>query len=98
MLGLAFMSPVFGEPIGLDKPSRFDEFFKTHCHECHGADDQKGEIRLDNLGLDFTDQTKIELWQMVFLDQLNLNEMPPQKRQRPDQLESKKLLISLRKN
>ena len=96
MLGLAFMSPVFGEPIGLDKPSRFDEFFKTHCHECHGADDQKGEIRLDNLDLDFTDQTKIELWQMV-LDQLNLNEMPPQKRQRPDQLESKKVINFLTK-
>ena len=28
-------------------------FSKLIAHECHGADDQKGEIRLDNLGLDF---------------------------------------------
>ena len=33
----------------------------------------------------------------MVLDQLNLNEMPPQKRQRPDQLESKKVINFLTK-
>ena len=54
-------------------------------------DEQEGEVRLDNLSLSFEGYENIELWQMV-LDQLNLNEMPPQKKPRPDEEETRKVI------
>jgi len=62
--------------------STLKPFLKQHCFDCHGADKQKGEIRLDTLGSDLSDHSNLEIWQNV-LDQLNLGEMPPQKRPQP---------------
>ena len=57
-------------------------FLKQHCFECHGAEKQKGEIRLDTLGTDLAKHENLEIWQNV-LDQLNLGEMPPKKEPQP---------------
>ncbi|MFT5109864.1 MAG: hypothetical protein ACI9UA_005516, partial [Pseudoalteromonas tetraodonis] len=61
-------------------------FLKQHCFECHGAEKQKGEIRLDTLGNDLAKHENLEIWQNV-LDQLNLGEMPPKKAQQPSKEE-----------
>ena len=76
--GLSLISGFSGFCRGNDKPEYLEKFLSNHCYECHGSKEQEGEIRLDNLGLDLTNQENIEIWQLV-LDQLNLNEMPPQK-------------------
>ena len=52
---------VFG-PIFVFFNGTTSNFFKTHCFECHGIDEQKGKIRLDNLPLSLEDQVNIELW------------------------------------
>jgi hypothetical protein len=54
-------------------------FLKTYCYDCHGPDKQKGDIRFDTLGSDLADQDTLILWQGI-VDQLNLGEMPPKKR------------------
>ncbi|MEE3177572.1 MAG: c-type cytochrome domain-containing protein, partial [Verrucomicrobiota bacterium] len=33
---------------------RLVPFLSQHCYDCHGAEKQKGEIRLDTLGKDLT--------------------------------------------
>ena len=86
------ISPFVSLPIlSKQKPDGFRMFFKTHCFECHGIDEQKGKIRLDNLPLSLEDQGNIELWQAV-LDQLNINEMPPPKKPRPDVKDSEEVI------
>jgi hypothetical protein len=56
---------------------------KQYCTGCHGAEKQKGEIRLDTLDPDMVHGKDAETWQLV-LDQLNLGEMPPpKKKERP---------------
>lgn len=57
-------------------------FLGQYCYECHGAEKQKGEIRLDTLGTDLAKHENLEIWQNV-LDQLNLGEMPPRKAEQP---------------
>jgi hypothetical protein len=57
-------------------------FLKAHCFDCHGTEKQKGDIRLDTLGTDLANHHSLEIWQAV-LDQLNLGEMPPKKRDQP---------------
>jgi hypothetical protein len=61
-------------------------FLEAHCYECHGPEKQKGEIRLDTLGTDLAKHENLEIWQAV-LDQLNLGEMPPEKREQPEPAE-----------
>ena len=52
---------------------------REFCFECHGAEKQKGELRLDTLAWDFN---TAERWQDV-LDQIKLDEMPPPKARQP---------------
>jgi len=69
-------------------------FLSQHCFECHGAEKQKGDIRLDTLGRDLSDHGNLEIWQGV-LDQLNLGEMPPKKQPRPPRAEVKPVVDAL---
>ena len=95
--GLSLISGFSGFCRGNDKPEYLEKFLSNHCYECHGSKEQEGEIRLDNLELDLTNQESIEIWQLV-LDQLNLNEMPPQKKPRPDPLASDRVVSFLTEN
>lgn len=91
VLALGIIQIVSLSIFGKQKPANFGAFFKAHCFECHGVDEQEGEVRLDNLPFHLKDHENIELWQMV-LDQLNLNEMPPQKKPRPDEEETREVI------
>ncbi|MBI3880285.1 MAG: DUF1592 domain-containing protein [Verrucomicrobia bacterium] len=69
-------------------------FLKTYCIECHGAEKQKGDRRLDQLSLPVSKvDTLIELQDII--DQLNLGEMPPKKAKQPDAREVRDLVASL---
>ncbi len=59
---------------------------KNYCTQCHGAEKQKGDVRLD-------DVTKIDagLWKKIF-DQLASAEMPPDTKPQPDDEERKTLM------
>lgn len=51
------------------------DFFRRHCIDCHGPDEAKAEIRFDQ-------PLDLETWDLV-LEQLEAEEMPPRKRDRP---------------
>jgi hypothetical protein len=72
-------------------------FLSQHCFECHGAQKQKGDIRLDTLGRDLTRHENLEIWQGV-LDQLNLGEMPPKKQPQPSRAEVTPIVKTLSKS
>lgn len=57
-------------------------FLNQYCYDCHGADEQSGERRFDQLtGAISDDKTLVELQDV--LDQLNLSEMPPEEASQP---------------
>lgn len=52
-------------------------FLKTYCYDCHGAETQEADLRLDTLEDDFTKSTSASTWIEV-MDKMNLGEMPPE--------------------
>lgn len=51
-------------------------FFQEHCLRCHGPDEAKGELRLDQLEADFSNPTNFDRWREV-LARVEASEMPP---------------------
>ena len=51
-------------------------FFAKYCVQCHGANLQKGGIRLDTLGHDFAAPAAAMHWADV-MERMNASEMPP---------------------
>tara|TARA_Y100000588_G_scaffold68959_1_gene70438 strand:+ start:3015 stop:6038 length:3024 start_codon:yes stop_codon:yes gene_type:complete len=81
----------FGLACGDETLDGLKPFLKQHCYECHGAEKQKNDIRLDTLGTDLSETRILEIWQEV-LDQLNLGEMPPKKKPQPPRAEVGKVV------
>src|SRR5438067_8281694 len=69
---------------------QFDDQFRPllvrHCVACHSGDKPKGNLRLDNLGLDLTDAANREHWAAV-VERLKAGEMPPKEKPRPPEKE-----------
>jgi hypothetical protein len=57
-------------------------FLEQHCTKCHGAEKQKGDLRLDNLGAPTAMGEAGEIWIGV-LEALESGDMPPKKEPRP---------------
>lgn len=57
-------------------------FFEQHCIGCHGEKKPKGELRLDTLKWDLSNNANLELWQAVY-DQLESQDMPPEDEPQP---------------
>lgn len=58
-------------------------FLARHCFECHGPEDGKAGLRLHDLGSDFSVGDNANTWKEV-IDRINLGEMPPKDKLRPD--------------
>ncbi len=58
-------------------------FLERHCVDCHGEEKPKGDLTLRGIQVDFSDEAQVDTWQAV-LEKLELGEMPPKKRPRPD--------------
>ena len=71
------------------------KFFEVHCFKCHGAEKQKGDVRLDVLGAPTAQGEHGKTWLSV-LDVLESGEMPPKKEPRPDKAALQEVLASLR--
>src|SRR5438034_1331105 len=65
---------------------QFDDQFRPllvrHCVACHSGAKPKGNLRLDNLGLDLADAANREHWEAV-IERLKAGEMPPKEKPRP---------------
>jgi len=54
----------------------FVPFIEQHCVRCHGPEEQKSDLRLDTLEVDFSNPRTADVWIEV-MDNLSLEEMPP---------------------
>jgi hypothetical protein len=64
-------------------PPEHAAFFDQHCTKCHGAEKQKGDLRLDTLASLRNDPSSAETWELV-AEVLETGDMPPKKEPRPD--------------
>ena len=69
-------------------------FFEQHCYDCHGADEKKGGLDLTSLALKLDDRANFETWVKIH-DAIANGEMPPKKKVRPPETETKALLADL---
>ena len=69
--------------LSADSPlEKLRPFLRQYCHSCHGAKNQEGDYRFDNLETNLADLKTLEVWQGI-LDQLNRGEMPPKSSKQP---------------
>jgi len=73
---------------------RHHEFFRQNCIACHGAEKQKGKLRLDQLPFSITNVETADRWQKV-LNALNSGDMPPEDSKQPDKNAKVELLDDL---
>lgn len=73
-LALALVSVADAQQVSMD--TRHREMLQSHCVHCHNADEQSGQVRLDNLPFTINDIRTAERWQKI-LNVLNSGEMPP---------------------
>lgn len=65
------------------EPSDHQRSFLTrYCVQCHGPNQQEGELRLDTLSTDFSDPLISSKWAEV-LNSINGHEMPPEDEKQP---------------
>ena len=68
------------------KPERISQstsqFFKEHCLHCHGPDQSKGGLRLDQLDDDLASSTNFGRWREILI-RMREGEMPPADEPKP---------------
>ena len=69
-------------------------FLKTHCYSCHGAEKQKSDRRFDTLPDNISSASDLERYQDI-VDQLNLQEMPPEDESQPSEAERAAMIKAL---
>ena len=69
---------LFGQSQAEPPPANVHTFLQKHCIECHGAKEQKGDVRLDTLEAKFGEKPIADVWLDV-MDAINKGDMPPKK-------------------
>jgi hypothetical protein len=57
-------------------------FFAEHCNQCHDAKKQKGDLRVDNMVINFQSPKTMMLWEEI-MNRINSGDMPPEDEERP---------------
>lgn len=83
---------VFSKSVQADDTT---QFLKTHCVRCHGAEESKGDLRLDTLSFSATKSESVGIWQAI-VDRVDAGEMPPEKAPQPSAEDRAKFLSTLR--
>jgi mono/diheme cytochrome c family protein len=71
------------------------KFMDQHCAECHDADVQKGNLRVDQLSVAKPDRDQLNRLVLLF-DRVLKGEMPPKKADQPETAERAAFLDELR--
>jgi dienelactone hydrolase len=74
--------------------TKLEPFLNKYCIDCHGPDEQNGQVRFDQLDWQISNIDTAQRWQDV-LDQLNAGDMPPADATQPKNEELSTLLDSL---
>ena len=78
-----------GSAATLEETTSLQKFLSDFCTKCHGAEKQKGDVRLDGLTGDFEKEAERL---SVVLDQIRDGEMPPKKEKQPDATQRKAMV------
>src|SRR5262245_66150959 len=57
-------------------------FIAQHCAKCHSAEKQSGDLRLDNLAVDYASPKVMGQWEEI-MNRVSAGEMPPKREPRP---------------
>ena len=77
-----------------DQSPPFATYFEKHCIDCHDAESKKGGLDLTALMFDLEDAATFAAWVDVH-DRVRAGEMPPPKKKRPPEAETKAMLETL---
>jgi hypothetical protein len=94
LTSLLFKLSIMGQgshPLNL---TDFQIFSEQHCLACHDSATSKGGFDLETLPTDLNDPETLRKWIRLF-DQIDQNEMPPQKQPQPQASEKSKILKNL---
>ena len=69
-------------------------YLAKYCFQCHGPDQQKADLRLDQLDPDMLHGSDTDMWQEV-LDLTNVSEMPPEEARQPTDEERQAMVSAL---
>ena len=81
-----------GLPAFAETPETITQFTQTYCIECHGADKQKGDFRLDTLSWNLTETVTREDWDLVH-EYVADEDMPPKKAKAHPNAEERKAFL-----
>jgi mono/diheme cytochrome c family protein len=98
-LGAAFAEPSSASPTPKPAehpalPGKHRDFLTRYCTECHGAEKQKGKLRLDDIPFTLDSPERAERWAKI-LNSLNSGEMPPDDAKQPEKPEKADFLEAL---
>lgn len=86
MLAACLLSPLAADDRPPPHNRKFQEqirpFLTRHCISCHEGEEPKGNLRLDRLSADFSEEPVRKTWQSV-VQRIEFGEMPPQEKPRP---------------
>lgn len=85
----------FGEDGKLSSRRVITDFLEYHCYDCHDEGTQKGEREFESLNLPLENLQDLIMAQEI-IDQVTLKEMPPKKKEQPEEEERLKVLEALR--
>ena len=60
-----------------EESDRVLSLLKAHCSDCHGTTNPEGGLCLDDLRVDFADESLVDTWQRIH-EQISLGVMPPE--------------------
>ena len=69
-------------------------YLAKYCFQCHGPEQQKADLRLDQLDPDMVHGSDTDMWQEV-LDLTNVSEMPPKEVKQPSNQERQVMVNAL---
>ena len=98
-LSLLFVSPLYSNKESVKAPEvmmpkKHIDFLDYYCMDCHDTASQKGKVDLETLSFEIKSPRDAERWQKV-LNAVNAGEMPPKKKDQPEEDEKADFLEDL---
>lgn len=91
---LPAISEAFSEANANSFENQIKPYLQQYCFQCHGSEQQKADLRLDQLDPDMIGGSDTDMWQEV-LDLTNVSEMPPQEAKQPSNQERQSMVGAL---
>ncbi len=82
LLSAGLAPALFAAPSTIAPDKNVKAFLSEHCTKCHDAKKQKGDLRVDDLVIDFDSPKTMGHWEEI-MNRINSGDMPPEDEKRP---------------